>query len=242
MTGLWALGVLALAPGMAGPPADPLTKPLALLDRARAAYAKVEDYSCTLIKRETVAGTPLPQEVIALKVRKAPFSVAMRWRKPPALAGQEAIYVAGQNGGKMRVKAAGWRGLIGFVSLAVDDRRVKRTSSHRITEAGIGNLIERLAAGWKEERKLGKTRVHISSTRFAQRSCTRVELTHPASARGKLLYSRSVVYFDRKTNLPIGVENYDWPGQPGEEAPLLEAFRYEDLQLNVDLPDEVFKH
>jgi hypothetical protein len=234
--------MLAQGQCLATAPDDPLKKPLALVARAQAAYAKVEDYSCTMIKRETVAGTLLPEESITLRVRTSPFSVDMRWRKPDDLAGQEVIYVTGENRGMMRVKAAGWRGLIGFVSLRTDDRRAKATSNHLITEAGIGNLIEELATGWKQERKLGKTQVRISTTRFANRRCTRVELTHPTSAGGMLKYYRNVVHFDQDTNLPIGVANYDWPERAGKEAPLVESFRYEGLRLNVGLPGSVFEH
>ena len=75
-----------------------------------------------------------------------------------------------------------------------------------------------------------------------KRRCTRVELTRPNRAGGKLQYYRTVVYFDQESKLPIGVQNYDWPEKPGGDGELVESFRYTDLRLNVSLPDSVFEH
>ena len=91
-------------------------------------------------------------------------------------------------------------------------------------------------------KKFGKTKVQISTTTFAKRRCTRVELTHPSSAGGKLLHYRNVVYFDQETGLPIRAESYDWPETPREAPPLAEVYSYVNLVLNPGLGDEVFDH
>jgi hypothetical protein len=219
-----------------------MKQPLELAARAKKAYAKVRDYTCTLTKQEKLDGELSPEEVIDLRMRTDPFSVDMRWRQPRSLSGQEVVYVTGKNSGKLRVRAAGFRGLIGFVSLSLDDPLVTCASKHSIKEMGIGHLIDQFLAGWKMERKLGKTKVRISTTRFGGMRCTRVELTHPTSAGGKLEFYRNVVDFDERTHLLVHVENYDWPGKPGGPGELVEAFAYTDLRLNVGLPDSVFEH
>jgi hypothetical protein len=221
---------------------DPMKEPLALIARAEKAYAKVDDYTCTLVKRETINGALGPKQVIALTARKSPFSVSMRWKEPDSMAGQQVVYVAGENDGNMRVKASGWRGWIGFVSIGVHDPRAKAASNYPITDVGIGTLIDKLAKGWKTEQKLGKTKVSVTNTTWAGRECTRVELTHPSDAGGKLLFYRNVVYFDKKNHLPIGVSSYGWPEESGGEAPLKEEFTYRDLRLNVGVEDSVFEH
>src|SRR5262245_25755603 len=96
-------------------PADPFKEPLELIARAKAAYAKVTDYSCNLIKRERLEGELSPNHLIALKVRKEPFSVSMVWQEPKELEGQEVVYVEGKNEGKMRVKPGGLLGSLGFL-------------------------------------------------------------------------------------------------------------------------------
>ena len=219
---------------------DPMKEPLALIAKAKAAYAKVRDYSCTLVKRERIDGKLTPNHIIVLKMRTSPFSVSMCWQEPGSMKGQEVCFVAGRNNNEMRVKPAGLLGALGFVSLSPDDERVRETSQHRITDAGVGRLIEQCSEGWPRERTLKVTTVRIGTFQYAKRRCTRVELTHAGNADGKLRNHRNVVYFDQQTHLPIRVENYDWPKTPGQPGELVEMFSYLNLCINVDLPDEAF--
>jgi hypothetical protein len=215
-------------------------EPLALIARARSAYAKVNDYSCTLIKRERIRGKLTPNHVIVLKVRMTPFSVNMLWKEPRALEGQEVCWVEGKNHGNMRVKPSGLLGAIGFVSLEPTDERAKRTSNHLVSDTGIGWLIEEFGTGWEQERKLDQTQLRVGTYEYAKRRCTRVEATHANSAGGAFRHYRNVVYFDQKTNLPIRVENYDWPKTPGDQGELAEMFSYVNVHLNVGIPDSTF--
>jgi hypothetical protein len=218
-----------------------MDEPLRLIAQARAAYAGVRDYTCLLVKRERIGGSLTPDNVLQMKVRTAPFSVSLLWQEPRSLAGQEVCYVAGRNDGMMRVKSSGLLGAIGFVSLDPDDPRARQTSRHRITEAGLGNLIERFARGWEGERALGLTQVRLGTYEYNRRRCTRVETIHPSNPGGKFLYYRNVVYFDQETHLPIRVESYDWPRRPGDPGQLAEVFSYANLRLNVGLGDEPFR-
>jgi hypothetical protein len=219
---------------------DSLEEPLALIARAQQAYAKVNDYTCTLIKRERIRGKLTPNHVIALKVRKSPFSVNLVWKEPRNLEGQEVCWVEGKNDGNMRVKPAGLLGAIGFVSLEQDDARAKKTSNHLVSDTGIGWLINEFATGWEVERKLDQTRVRIGNYEYAKRRCTRVEMIHDNRAGGKFHHYRNVVYFDQKNNLAIRVENYDWPKGPGDAGELIEMFSYVNLRVNAEVPDSVF--
>jgi hypothetical protein len=229
---------------VAGPPAgaSPLDEPLRLVAEARRAYAAVRDYRCTLIKKERMDGQPFEDNVMTLSVRAEPFSVDLQWLKPDDLVGQEACYVAGRNGGQMRAKSSGFLGAIGFISLDPNDAQAKATSRHAITEAGIGNLIERIAADWEQERRLGLTKVRLAEYDYNHRRCTRVELTRPSDAEGRVACGRTLVYFDHETHLPVRIECYDWPRRAGDSGELLEVYSYAHLKLNVGLGDEVFNH
>jgi hypothetical protein len=219
-----------------------MDEPLRLLATARQNFATVRDYSCTMIKREHLSGQMSPDNVIAMKVRKEPFSVYLRWVEPKAMVGQEVCYVAGKNDGKMRVKSPGLLGAVGFVSLDTNDERARKSSRHSITEAGIGNLLDRYQVGWDAERKLNLTQVRVGEYEYNKRRCSRVETVLRANPEGKFPYQRTVVYFDKESNLPIRVECYDWPRRAGEAGEQVEVYNYVNLKLNVGLSDDVFNH
>jgi hypothetical protein len=232
----------AVSPPPAQAAASPLDEPLRLIALAQEAYRGVRDYTCTVIKRETVNGAMTPDHVIDMKVRTQPFSVYLHWQRPAAMAGQEVCYVAGRNDGKMRVHPTGVWGVVGFVSLDPDDPRAKQASRRNITEAGIGNLIERFARAWEAERHLNVTQVKVAEYEYNRRRCTRVETIQSANPQGQFQYYRCVVYFDKETHLPIRLECYDWPRRQGDAGQLAEVYSFAHMRLNVGLGDEVFNH
>jgi hypothetical protein len=234
--------LVAVAPGArrAGP--SPLDEPLHLIAEARKAYSAVHDYSCTMIKLERLEGGLTPAHVVTMNVRTEPFAVDLKWQLPKDYDGQEACYVCGKNDGNMRVKSAGLLGALGFISLGLNDARVKETSRHSITEAGLGSLIERFARCWEEERNLGVTKVRLAEYEYDHRRCTRVETLQPPETRDRFKCQRVVLYFDRETHLPIRLECFDWPKRDGEAGELLESYSYPHLKLNVGLSDAVFDH
>jgi hypothetical protein len=261
---LWCLGVgslLAVGVAVAAKPQAPtvipaqqrplnpdgstvMDEPLRIMAAARQSFQNVQDYTCVLIKRERIRGQMQADQVISMRVRNQPFSVYLRWDQPRSLAGQEACYVAGKNNGMMRVHSTGLVGAIGgWVTLDPRDPRVMENSRHSITEAGIGNLLERYGTRWEEERKLNVTDARVADFVYNNRPCRRVELIHPAS--GQFTYGRSMLYFDNETHLPVRVENYDWPrGGRGTAADgeLLEVYSYIDLRPNVGLRDNAFDY
>lgn len=234
-------GAAPAAPAAAAP--LPMDVPLRLLTEARQSYQNVKDYSCLFVKRENIQGQLRPENVVEMKVRGQPFSVYLHWLGPQAIAGQEACYVAGRNNGQMRVHATGIRAVAGFVSLDPRDPRVMQNNRHPITDAGIGNLIERFSQRWENEKRLNQTQVRVGEYDYNQRRCTRVEMIHPANNANQFYAYRSVIYFDKDSHLPIRVENYDWPRQGGPaDGELLECYSYVNLRLNVGLGEEVFNH
>src|SRR5438105_14581093 len=105
-----------------------MDQPLRLLTDARQIYQRVNDYTCTLIKQERVGGQLQPENVIAMKFRKQPFSVYMKWHGPRQFVGQEVCYVHGRNNSMMRVHASGILGVAGFVSIDPRDPKVMQHS------------------------------------------------------------------------------------------------------------------
>ncbi len=239
----------ALAAPTAGAPApaqqaSPMDGPLRLIQEAQQAYQNVRDYTCLLIKRERINGKLPPDNVIEMKVRAQPFSVYLRWLQPRSEAGQEVCYVAGKNNGQMRVHPKGVVGSVaGFISLDPNDPRARQTSKRSITEAGIGNMIDRFARAWEHERQLNlTTQVQVAEYEYNRRRCTRVEIIHPDSANGQFVYYRDIIYFDKETHLPIRLEFYDWPRQTGDPGQLVEIYSFANMRINVGLGDDVFDH
>jgi hypothetical protein len=225
--------------------ASPMDEPVRLIHEAQRAYQDVRDYTCLLIKRESINGMlPNADTVMEMKVRAQPFSVYLRFIQPRTEAGQEVCYVAGRNDGKMRVRPKGVLGsFAGFVSLDPNDPRARQTSKRSITEAGIGNMIDRFARAWENERSGNlTTQVRVAEYEYNRRRCARVETIHPDNGNGHFLYYRDVVYFDKETHLPIRLEFYDWPRQAGDTGHLVEVYSFANMRLNVGLGDEVFNH
>jgi hypothetical protein len=233
----------------AGPPtapkpqAAPMDEPLRLITEARKSYQDVRDYACLLVKRERIRGQMQPESVIVMKVRNKPFSVYLRWQGPKAMAGQEACFVEGKNDGKMRVHTNGILGAVGWVSLDLNDPRIRQNSNHSINEAGIGKLIERMVRSWTMEKEMNVTRVSIAEYEYNNRRCTRVQTMHPDNRSGKFVSYRTVMYFDKENHLPIRIETYDWPRQGGPaDGDMMEVYSFVNLQLSVGLGDDVFNH
>jgi outer membrane lipoprotein-sorting protein len=215
--------------------ASPLDEPIRLAQRAREKFRTIQDYTCLFIKRERINGQLLPEEYVNMKSRTRPFSIYLKWQRP--YDGREAIYVEGQQDGKLMVHSTGVEKVVGgTVALNPRGEMAMENSRHDVTEAGIGNLIEQLVTRWDAERKLGQTQVEIKENAAVDgRPCILVKTTHPNDPR-RYAYYRSRVFIDKEHGLPIRFEGYDWPrrGSP-PDGDKVEEYTYRDLKFNVSL-------
>jgi hypothetical protein len=109
-------------------------------------YATVDSYIARVRRREQVNGKDKPEELLLFKFRKEPWSVYFKFLGSEGR-GREVVFVQGQHGslihtllaaGDMPFAPAGKR-----VALAPDNFFVRSCSRHAITEAGLGDTIER---------------------------------------------------------------------------------------------------
>ena len=216
-------------------------EPLAWLQEAKQNYTTVKDYSCTMVSQENVRGKLHDQNVIQLKLKTDPFSIHMRWISPEKNAAQEVAFVLGKNNNKMRVKSNHLGNkILGFMSIDPNDPRVLEHSRHTILEAGIGNMIEQHIGQWEKDRQLGKSRIAVRDYVYNNRECHKVEVIRTEKNPAFYCY-RTVIYLEKKSKLPIRLENYDWPRQGGPEGgEMLETFSYINLQFNTGLKDAEF--
>ena len=231
------LPVLLAAFSLCTPPGissaqDKAPDPLAVLQGMEAAYAKVDNYTATFIKRELVNGELLPEETVSLKFKK-PFKVYMKWVKEPHK-NREAMYVRGMYDNKV-VGHEG--GLISFVTLhmAPTGSTAMKGNRHPITDVGIGRLMEIVSTNVRRAVSAGElTLSSKGEEELYGRKVRRYDAELPRE-KDKGYYARRIrLWVDAGLGLPIRIEVYGW----NEE--LLESYGYRDLKINPGLTDAEF--
>jgi hypothetical protein len=230
--------VIDIRPGT--PTADATTAFEGALLDARTAFARVRDYTCHFIRQERVRGKLFPEQTAELYARTTPPSIALRVIAPAGAAGAEAVYVAGQHAGKVRMKPPGGHGLAAWVSLDPTDPRITSEARHSVASVGIAAVIERLERIVSVEKRLrNPITVVASEYEFAGRPVQRFEVI--ADRPHALRYAhRVVVYVDRELKLPVRFEAYNQPtpGQPTGE--LLECHSFVNINLNPGVSNAMF--
>ena len=251
---LWVILGTHLEPVAAAPPKEhPLDPAIEMAERGLARIEKeIRDYTATLVKRERIGSQLADYQYMAIKVRHeqkkggrvvVPFSVYLRFLKPPELRGREVIYVEGWNDNKLMAHeppdSATYR-LIGRVSLKPDGFLAMRGNRYPITEIGIKNLVVRLLEVAREDRKYGECEVDFyKGAKINGRTCTKIEVRHPVRRR-QFRFHIARIYIDDELEIPIRYESYDWPEKRGDPPLLLEEYTYLNVKLNVGLTDRDF--
>ncbi|HVX59757.1 MAG TPA: DUF1571 domain-containing protein [Pirellulales bacterium] len=197
---------------------------------------KIKDYTCTFVKRERVGGELLEQERLKMKVRHQPFSVYFRFVEPPSLAGQEAIYVEGQNDGKLIGHPNGIKNqIIGAVSLDPTGYLAMRNNRYPITNAGMKNLVSLLVELGDQPDLLKDCRVEfIDGQRVDGRPCRCIEIRNPRRQEN-LTLAQASIWVDKEWNVPVRFEAWEWPKKAGKKPLLVEQYEYLDLKFDQGL-------
>ena len=227
----------------------PLYPVLQIAQKAHASIGRnINDYTCTIVRRERIAGRLNSHEFIDAKIRHQqvddgqvlePFSVYLRFTKPARVAGREALYVEGENAGKVFVRRGGERMAHLSTFIKPDSRLAMRDNRYPITDIGFQKLIERLIEVVESDLNYGECEVnYFRNAKVNDRVCTRIEVIHPVEREHFKFHKAMVV--DDKDQLPIGYVSYSWPEQPGEKPLLLEEYVYTNIVLNPGLTDRDF--
>ena len=223
------------------PAIDGLAAYSMMLAEAKIAYGKVNDYSGHVIHQDRVRGKLTPDQTAEIRAMAKPASVALKYVAPNSLMGQELVYVAGRNNGKLRMKPAGSFGPAGFLAVELADSRATAHTRHAATEFGIGPMIELLEKNLTIETRLrNAVQVSVSEYTYANRPVTRFEVFTDRAHALRFAY-RTVVFVDRETKLPVRMEAYDQPtigSSPSGE--LLECYSYVNLKFNRGLGEAAF--
>jgi hypothetical protein len=214
--------------------AAPIARALAAIKECQHRFRSIRDYTCTFSKRERINGQLMPLYVLIMKARTQPRSIYVKTRQPSP--GREAIYVVGQNDGKVLAHDAGLNKLLaGTVRLEPTGGRAMEGCRHPISEAGIGPLLDALQTRWSSELAPSESVVAFREDQMVgTRRCTMIETTHPHQ-QPEFMFYRVRLFIDDELGLPIHFEAYDWPSSPGTPAELVEDYTFSDLRLNVGL-------
>jgi len=254
LRGLICLGLIITTASGAEPAHDRALGPI--LDRARECLDRtnsdIQDYTCTLVKRERINGRLRDHEYLFLKLRHevvkegrvvAPFAIYLRYLAPAEVAKREVLYVHGKYNGTLIVRRGGRRFAHTTVAVDPNSEVAKQQSRYPITELGVKNLVKRLLEVGEEELGYDEpcdVRYFANST-INGRTCDAVEFRHPVR-RDEYRFHIARVFIDHQHQLPIRYESYDWPEEEGGEPRLLEEYTYLDLKINVGLTDWDFDH
>ena len=238
--------VAAPAKAAAQPAADPADAPDpvravdplgAMLSEAKTAYGGLRDYTCVFTRQERANGVLSAEQVAEMKVRVKPYSVAVRYARPEAIAGMEASYSAASASGKARFRPGVGKNLM-LVSL--DDPKVQADAHRPLNELGIGPALDRLGAAVAREKALrNPVEVYAADFQFAGRNVTRYEVYTRRPHTHRAAY-RTVMYVDKETKLPLRFEAHDAPKPGATAGDLLEAHSYTGVKTNVGLGDSAF--
>jgi len=196
----------------------------------------IKDYSCTFVKRERINGVLGDFQYIFCKVRHEPLSVYMYFLGPPKMRGQEVIYVAGANNGKLWGHTTGIKSrAIGTVSLNPTGMIAMRGNKYPITEMGFLHMADELIEIGENDTKFGECDVQVfRGAKINGRSCICLQVTHPVPRRN-FRFHIARIYVDDEMNVPVRYEAYDWPHEPGGKPVLHEEYTYLNVKLNLGL-------
>lgn len=224
------------------PGEHPLEPALALAAKGLASIqSNIKDYSCTVVKRERIAGELKSHEYMFAKIRHEPFSVYLYFLAPDDLKGQEVIYVDGRNDGNMLAHAGGGvRAMVGTVSLDPQGMLAMQGNRYPITELGVENLAKRLVEVAEHDKQFGECEVNfLPQAKVNGRLCTCVQVGHPVPRRN-FRFHLARVYIDDELLIPIRYEAYDWPTEQGGQPSLMEEYTYMNVKINNGFTDADF--
>ncbi len=234
-----ASGAAAPATTIASSSPEAIASALRAIEECKERYSKVNDYTCTFYKRERIGGRLHNPHVMSMKARTAPSSIYFKFVSPNK--GREAIYVTGQNRGRIVAHDVGLgKFFAGTMHLDPRGTMAMEENRHPITEAGIGSLIDTVHHRWKVELKPAESVVALhSNTKVGDHPCIMIESIHP-DRHPDFLFHKVKLYISQEHGLPVRFEAYDWPKHHGIHPELIEEYTYMNLRLNVGLRDHDF--
>ncbi len=219
------------------------TNHLALLERCMEEWEQkdIGSYTCTFKKQERIGDDLRKRQVIAVKFRPEPFSVAMTWKENPPT-GDTLVYVAGKYGDKngksqMVVRPANilLRKLVGgSVKRLPDCKTAMKNTLRPCTEFGFANSLRSLYDVYREGHERGECEDRYGGVaEIAGRQCVVLERYLNGDRPSYPAY-KTLAYIDLEHLIPLRIDGYDRNGE------LLCYYQFDDINFNAGLSDDDF--
>jgi hypothetical protein len=187
----------------------------------------ITGYKLTLHKQERIGGRLQPPEVVELSVRERPRSIFMRWLKG-ARGADRALYVEGENNGKILVHPTGLTGFfVPTAALDPNSPRVRNASRFSIREVGLKHTLLRTLHAWRAGAEAGVGRIEylgvVTVPAAGDRPCYKLRRTTPEPVNG---VTETTVYIDEESRLQVGTVLKEPDGE------LVGSYFYSDIVLN----------
>ncbi len=206
------------------------TRPMDLDEVLQMAHAglqrldNVQDYTCTLIRRERVGSKLHAEQTIYAKVRHeqgetasglAGLSLYLRFDSPQTVKGREILFTtacdASRDELKLLVRNGGKRLAFLTAELPANSRLAMHGNRYPITEFGLRRLIERMIIFGEKEKQLSGGELRFTKhLELNGRPCDMVEVIHQSPSDGSDYYIARVL-IDQELQLPIHFSSYTWP-------------------------------
>ena len=222
-------------------PLDPFLK---IAGASRVSCGKLKDYTAVFRKMEVVKGKAYPS-TMNMKFRTRPFSVYLEFITPHT--GRKVLYVDRQNMGKMVVRQPTIGKLGVTVLVSPTGPKAMAEGRHPITKIGLANMLDAVVEQWRSDRKYPGVKVAYfpnatlkrRDTRFSPMECKVLQSMHTKRYRG-IEFHMTRLFIDKRTNLPVRVEQYGFPSRPGRRPPLLAEYTYWNVNANIGLKNTDF--
>lgn len=168
--------------------------------------------------------------------------VYLKFVEPAKVAGREVIWAKDLHNGKLIVHEAGLLGLVPLPPLDPTGVIAMQGQRFPIYEIGLTRLVEQLIERGEEYQEDPGVRVAIEEDfDFDGESTTLIQIRRSTpNPESETDFSLAEVFIDPERQLIRRYRSYGWPQTEGDDAPLVESYTYEDIQLNVGLSDEDF--
>jgi hypothetical protein len=213
--------------------------PVAFLESCLDRYQReVRGYHLTMQKQERLNGKLQPKEIIDVCFREKPHSVYMCWIEGARKA-ERALYVEGENNGKMLARPNGAlaRKLVGdVVERDVDGLDARQSGRYPLNQFGIKKATERTLAAWKAAKEQGKLHVEFLGVQkvkeLGDRLCYKLRRTYESPENDGVM--ELTTYVDKENWLQAGSV------LKGEENKLIGEYFFRAIDLNPAFPPAQF--
>jgi Protein of unknown function (DUF1571) len=214
--------------------------PVAFLTECLARYDReVKGYRAIMQKQERIGGRLQPKEIINVCFKDKPHSVLLVWMEGARKA-ERALYVEGENNGKMLARPNGFiaRKVAGdVVERDVDGADARQSGRYPLNEYGIKKGTERTLAAWSAARDqralhvefLGEQRVREAGDRF----CYKLRRRNARPENDGV--TELTIYVDKENLLQVG-SILKGPG-----GKLIGEYFFRDIELNPAFSEGQFE-